>query len=271
MPDPIVFFVALYGLILGSFFNVLVWRIPRGESIVTPGSRCPQCGHALTWYENIPLASYLALRGKCSVCKSPISWRYPLVEAITGAGALVLWHELIGPLLTVRAPWWTIGTIGFSALVLLVLIPLSLIDIDHFLLPFVFTIPILATGAAISFVPGAVTPLEMILGAAAGAGPLLAIGYLAGMILKKEAMGGGDIWLMAGLGAWFGWQPALLTIMFGSCVGAVVSLVLMPLGVIRKDHTIPFGPFLSVGAWIAVTKGQAILDWYLGLTLNLMH
>lgn len=258
--------ISLLGLILGSFFNVLVWRIPRGESIVTPASHCPGCNRALRWFENIPVASFLFLRGRCSGCNVRIPIRYPLVECGTALGAVLLWHELLQPLMdTGTAVYGELTHAVLLSLVLLLLIPLSLIDIDHFLLPFPFTIPILAGGVVAALLPQGRPPVDMLLGIAAGAGPLLLIGYLAGMLLKKEAMGGGDIWLMAGLGAWVGWRNALLTLMFGSVLGATVSLVCIPLGLIRKDHVIPFGPFLSAGAWIAVLWGKTILDWYLGL------
>ena len=252
----------LFGLIFGSFFNVLIYRLPRGESIVTPGSRCPSCGRAIPPLENIPVLSYLFLRGKCAGCGSRISRQYPLVELLTGVLAVFLWHALALPYLKSPGTWADTVVLALSVASLLIMVPLAIIDLHHFLLPDSITLGGLALGIAASFLPGGITPLRMLLGVLAGAGPLLAAGYLGELILKKEAMGGGDIKLMAFIGAFWGWKPALMTIVFGSFLGAVIGITLAVLKVLRADRRIPFGPCLAVGFWVAVLAGDKIWTGY---------
>lgn len=264
-------YAVLFGLILGSFFNVLIWRLPRGESIVTPRSRCPGCGRPIRAIENIPIISYLALRGRCAGCAATISIRYPIVEAITGALALGAWLAVLEPAIAAQQPWWSIAHRAVQVAVLLLMVPVTFIDIDHYIIPNSFTIPGLAIGAALAFMPGDTTPLNMVLGVLAGGGTLWLFGKMGEWIFRKEeAMGLGDVKMMAWVGALWGWEVALLSILFASFVGSVAGVAMMLGKVLRRDHHIPFGPFLAGGLWIAVLWGEPIVRWYLSLTDKLI-
>ena len=252
------------GSILGSFFNVLIYRLPRNESIVSPGSHCPRCNHAIRPWENVPLASFVLLRGKCSACKHPISPRYPLVELFTACAALTLWRFVIMPQLVSAPTYWHMGVLALQSLVLLMLIPLSIIDIKHFIIPDVLTIPGLVAAIVVSFFPGGLTPVQSIVGMLAGGGSLLAIGAIGTYVLKKEdAMGGGDIRLMALIGALWGWKIAIGGIVLASFLGSIVGLLLLVFHVLAKDHKLPFGPFLAAGVWASVLTIDKLFGLYL--------
>jgi leader peptidase (prepilin peptidase)/N-methyltransferase len=250
------------GAILGSFFNVMIWRIPRGESVAWPPSHCPCCARVIPWYENIPVVSYLFLAGSCAGCKGRISPQYPLVELFTACCALFFWHETIRPFLAQPHYWWEYLVLFFQVLSLLILIPVSIIDTYHYIIPDSLSLGGLIAGFLISFVPGNVSPVESIMGIATGGGTLFAVGYIGSLVTKKEAMGGGDIKLMACIGSIWGWQIALYTIVFGAFAGTIVGFPLLKLKLLPKDHRIPFGPFLAFGAWIAVFAGNSIIQWY---------
>jgi leader peptidase (prepilin peptidase) / N-methyltransferase len=263
--------VACAGLILGSFFNVLIWRLPRGESIAWPGSHCPACNRPIKPYENIPVLSYIFLRGKCAGCHAPISLQYPLVEAATAALALVLWHWCVLPRISTPAPWWTIVELSVQCAVLVLMVPVCVIDILHYIIPDAITLPALLIGLAISFMPGGVTWYDSLIGAVAGGGSLLVVGKLGEWLFRKEdAMGMGDVKLMSCIGALWGWQPALLTILFGSFLGAAAGLTMMATKSLRQDHRIPFGPYLAAGAWIAVLAGGRLVSAYLAFAERLL-
>jgi leader peptidase (prepilin peptidase)/N-methyltransferase len=251
------------GLVLGSFFNVLIWRIPRGESIVKPASHCPRCARPIRPHENIPLLSYVLLKGKCAGCGAPIPLRYPAVELATGLAALLLWSAYVVPYRAASPHPWTLVPLGVRCAALLLLIPIAAIDLKHLIIPDSFTLPGLAVALAMSLVPGDLAPLDSLLGALAGGGSLLVIGKLGEILLRRrEAMGGGDIKLMAFLGAACGWQAALGGIVFGSLLGAIAGVSLLLFRVLPQDHRIPFGPFLGVGTWVAVLAGEPIIRWY---------
>jgi leader peptidase (prepilin peptidase)/N-methyltransferase len=253
----------LVGFVLGSFFNVLIYRLPRSESIVRPGSHCPQCGRPIRPWENVPVVSYLVLRGKCAGCGARIPVFYPVVELCTAVAALLLFIFLVTPALS-SPP--TAGKIVFLILevaVLLLVIPIAVIDLFHFIIPDSLTLPMLICAAAVSFLPGGITPLQCGLGILAGGGSLFAVGLIGEFVLKKgEAMGGGDVKLMALVGAAFGWKTAFLTIMFGAITGSVGGLAMLALKKFSKDHKIPFGPFLALGLWIAVICGDRLISLY---------
>ncbi len=251
----------LTGLVLGSFFNVLVWRIPRGESIAWPSSHCPDCGRSLRPWHNIPVASFLILGGKCSSCRRSISIRYPLTELAAGGAALILWYRLVETQIT--SPATIVPVLFLQVTFLLLLIPISMIDFRHYIIPDGFTLPLLCTAAAMAFFPGGLTPVDALLGVLAGGGSLFAIGWIGSRIMKKDAMGGGDIKLMAAAGALWGPKTALLAILFGSLSGSVYGIVTMSLRKAKSDHQIPFGPFLGGGIWIAALFGGEILKMYL--------
>ena len=259
-------FAIAMGLVLGSFFNVLIWRLPRQESIAWPGSHCPDCNRPIRAWENIPVVSYALLGGKCAGCKGRISPVYPLVELATAAAALLLWRTL-GP--SRSLDWCHDVHLGLQGLVLLILIPLSIIDLRHYIIPDSITIPLLPIAFLASFLPGDTTPLQSLLGITAGAGALLGIGLLGKIVFRKDAMGWGDIKLLALAGALWGPKIALLAIFFASLLGTFAALPLLFTRRLREDHQIPFGPFLSLGLWTAVLTGDFIVTSYMSFMSKL--
>lgn len=204
------------GLAVGSFLNVVIARIPHGQSIVRPRSRCPKCGHQLSWYENIPVISWLALRGRCRGCKAPISPRYILVELLTGLLFLAC----------LRRFDWTYGLVPALVLVTL-LVPLTFIDLEHWILPFSLTIPGTVAGVVLALPLGLERVRDAALGAAVGFLAFRLMEYLGWKLFKKEALGGGDKFLVALLGAFLTWKSLLGIIFFSSLQGAVVGMVML--------------------------------------------
>jgi leader peptidase (prepilin peptidase)/N-methyltransferase len=252
------------GLVLGSFFNVLIYRLPRNESIISPGSHCPRCNHAIRPWENVPLVSFILLRGKCSACEHPISFQYPLVELLTACAALAIGRLVVSPQLAAEPSFWHAGVLALQSLVLLLLIPLSIIDIKHYIIPDMLTIPGLVAAIIVSFFPGGLTPVQSIVGMLAGGGTLFAIGAIGTYMLnKKDTMGGGDIRLMALIGALWGWKIAIGSIVLASFLGSLIGLMLLAFHVLAKDHKLPFGPFLAIGAWASVLSFDKLLGLYL--------
>lgn len=253
--------VACYGLVLGSFFNVLIYRIPLKKSIVRPASFCPECKTPIKPWHNIPILGYLLLRGKCRSCGRPIPFIYPFIELLTGCAAVAAWHFCVPSLESLT--WHTAPLLITRILFLLLLIAISVIDLRHYIIPDVLTLPFTAMAAALSFIPGDITPLSMALGVLAGGGVLFAIGFAGSAILKKEAMGGGDIKLMAAAGALWGPQVALMGILSGAIFGSVYGIAAIIAKKTDATGHIPFGPFLAVGIWISVMFGDIILQSYM--------
>jgi leader peptidase (prepilin peptidase)/N-methyltransferase len=256
----------VFGSIIGSFFNVLIWRIPRGESIVFPASYCPVCKKPIKMIYNLPLLGYLITRGKCSHCKSKISLIYPVIELATAILAVFTGRHLINGL-TVFSIW-----VLLPALVkwfwLLLMVPMSVIDIKKYIIPDQFTLPYIVLGLVLSFLPHDLSAQYSFLGIAAGGGTLLFIGKLGSILLKKEeTMGGGDIKLMAAFGALFGWKLAFLSIMLGALAGSFSGIFLIAFKNLKIDHKIPFGPFLAAGIFISFFFGDQILNWYIKMLL----
>lgn len=267
--------VFFFGLLIGSFLNVVILRYParlehewrgqcrelleiEGQDAPAPPdllwnrSRCPSCGHAITAIENVPLLSYLFLRGKCSNCSARISFRYPLVEALTGLLFLVCaWEFGYG----IQLP----AALVFSAF----LVAQSGIDLDHQLLPDQLTYPLLWMGLLLSLFGVFTDPVSSITGALAGYLFLWSVYHLFRLLTGKEGMGYGDFKLLAALGAWMGWQVLPLVILFSSLVGAITGLVLMALNRHKGDQPMPFGPFIAAAGWIALIWGAEIIDFYL--------
>ncbi len=242
------------GALIGSFLNVCIYRLPRGESIVWPGSHCPSCGKAIEYYDNIPLLSYLWLAGRCRACGASIPVRYPLVEAANAAGYLAI--------LSTFGPTWT--TV-FYAVLFSALLVVAGTDLTHKIIPNVVTLPGIVLGL---FGAATVLPVGLInavLGIAVGGGILWALAWASPYLFGKEGMGGGDIKLLAMIGAFLGWKPALLTIMVGSLAGSVIGVSLIALRLMKRDDYIPFGPFLVLGALLSMFFAQPLLDWYQGL------
>lgn len=259
MDTLILVFAGIFGLILGSFFNVCIYRIPQGKSIVWPGSFCPKCNKHIEWYDNIPVLSYLFLLGKCRHCKAPISLQYPLVELLTG-------------ILTVLFVWWNGLSLWTFVLLTAVyfLIILSVIDLELMIIPDRFSLGLMILGIAFAWCNPNFTgvwwqrELSSILGAGVGLFGVLAIALIGTWIFKKEAMGGGDVKLMAGIGAFIGWQGVITTIIVGSFFGLIYAVILMIWKGKKGSDAIPFGPFLSLGALInffyLITPGMLVIE-----------
>jgi len=242
------------GCIIGSFLNVCICRIPEGKSIVSPPSHCPQCLAPVRWYQNIPVLSYLFLRGSCASCGIRISLRYPLVEALTG-GFFVLIAYRFGLQYFVPILWL------FAA----ILIVISFIDLDHQIIPDVISLPGIVVGFACSFVLPWVSWLDSLLGILLGGGSLFLVATAYELLTKKEGMGGGDIKLLAMLGAFLGWKAVLPTIFLSSLLGTLVGVPLMLVKRANGKLAIPFGPFLSLGAMVYLLWGPPLINWYLSL------
>ena len=244
MSATAILFFFIIGACLGSFINVLIFRLPRGESIVSPRSRCPGCGRPIRSHENIPIFSYLLLRGKCAGCGVRISPRYPFVELLTAAGfAAIAWHAYDG--------WMLFGDLLFFAL----LVPIVFIDIDHMIIPDELSLGGLAAGIVLSFLPGGDWKGSL-LGALLGGGVLYATAFLYEKLRSAEGMGGGDVKLLAMIGAFLGWRGAVLTLFFGSFLGAVGGLIAMKRSGEGLRTAIPFGPFLCVAALLVRYLGE---------------
>lgn len=242
----------LFGSVVGSFLNVCIYRLPKDESIVVPGSHCPACQAPIRPWDNIPLLSFLFLRGRCRACGHSISWRYPLVEALTGI-LFTLTVARFGPTL--------------EAVVLLVflagLVVVSFIDLDHQIIPNAVTLPGIPLGLAAGFVLGQPPLLDRLIGTLAGAGFLYLVLYYGGTLYGQEAMGEGDLNLIAYVGAFLGWRAVMITILVGCLVGSAVGLALIALGRLGRRQHMPFGPFLSLGAAVALFWGEQLIGWYL--------
>ena len=256
-------FVALFGLAAGSFFNVLIYRLPRGESLISPGSHCPHCNRPIRPWENIPVVSYLLLGRRCAGCGTRIPFVYPGIEILTAGLALFLWSFLSR---SISSDYSHDLHLALELFALLLMIPVAVIDIRHYIIPDILTFSLLGAGLTSAFLPGDITPFQSLLGVFAGGGTLWGIGLLGRVAFRKgEAMGGGDIKLLAAFGAIWGVKTALLTIFFGSCLGTIIAGAAMIAGRLNRQHRIPFGPFLAAGLWVAVLKGNAIVASYLSL------
>ncbi len=238
---------AVAGLCVGSFLNVCILRLPKEQSLISPPSTCPQCGQRIAWYDNLPLVSWIVLRGKCRRCGNVISAQYPLIEALVGA----LWLAAY-----LRYGVSVQGLAG--ALFCTVLLGIGITDARHYLIPDEFTWGGLGLGLALSLVGGWQGFLQAVIGAAVGFGLLYVVGEAGRWLFKEEAMGGGDIKMMAMVGSFVGWKGVLLTIFAGALLG---TLIFVPLS-LRKKRLVPFGVFLAVGAAVAFAWGDAIIEWY---------
>jgi leader peptidase (prepilin peptidase)/N-methyltransferase len=255
MPEPLIAaYAALLGLSLGSFLNVCVLRLPAGRSVFRPRSSCPSCGRTLRWFENVPVLSYVGLRGRCRTCRARISVQYPLVELATGA----IW---VGSYLYFEGLWPALS----AAVFLTLLLGVALTDAREYIIPDEFSLGGLGLGLVLSLAPGAPTPLMSALGAALSFVVMYAVAVVGEWAFKKPALGGGDIKMMAMVGAFLGPLNALLTIFVGSAVGAVIF---GPIG-LKTGKLVPFGVFLALGAGIVLLWGDAMIAWYSSQILGL--
>ncbi len=241
----------ILGAVIGSFLNVVIYRIPAGESIVSPGSRCPQCGTAIRWYQNIPVLSWAVLRGRCASCGISISVRYPFVEALTGA-LFVLVFLAFG-LQGATVVYWV-----FVA----ALVAITFIDLDHQIIPDVISLPGIPAGFAASFFVPWLSWSDSLIGIVLGGGSLYLVAAGYEILTKKEGMGGGDIKLLAMIGAFLGWQAVLPVIFLSSLIGSLIGVPLMLIKKADGRLAIPFGPFLALGAVIYLLWGRQIVSWY---------
>jgi len=264
----------ILGLMVGSFLNVVIYRLPKmmeqewhnnclelqGKEIpeqkkftlATPRSACPHCGHQIRAFENIPIISYLALKGRCSACKAPITARYPLIEALTGIlMGFVSWHF-----------GYTYSAV-FAYVFTLALIALTFIDFDTQLLPDDITLPLLWLGLMFNLNYGFTDLQSAVIGAAAGYLSLWSVYWLFKLIRGKEGMGYGDFKLLAAIGAWFGWKLLPAVILLSSTLGAAIGIALIVLAKRGKEVPMPFGPFLAIGGIAALFFGQQLARFYL--------
>ena len=280
--SPAFFFaiVFVFSLMIGSFLNVVIYRLPKmleqgwkrecrefladelaqpktlsDDTVITlstPSSTCPSCQHKIRFYENIPVISWLFLRGKCSQCQNKIALRYPLVELATALLSVVI-----------AANFGVTLTTLFLLILTWGLICLTLIDFDHMLLPDQITLPLLWLGLLVN-IDGAIVPLsDAVIGAVAGYMSLFSIFWLFKLITGKEGMGHGDFKLVALFGAWIGWQLLPLLILMASAVGAIIGISLMVLNNHQREQAIPFGPYLAIAGFITLLWGDGIWSWYL--------
>lgn len=259
VPEPLASVFALaFGLILGSFLNVCIYRLPVGDSVVRPRSRCPQCKTLIPWHQNIPVLSWFLLRGKCGKCSTRISWRYPFVEAVAGVTVLALWR------------WFGVSeAFPIAAVFALALVVLFFTDYDHQLLPDAITLTGLGTGLAVAwFNPflGSDEGWERVWSAGAGAilgsGVLWSVGAVYGKLRGVEAMGMGDVKMMAMVGAFAGPAGVLFTIFAASIAGAVIGLLMIPISGRSLQDKLPFGCFLAPAALVAILYGRTAVTAY---------
>lgn len=249
----------LFGLAIGSFLNVCTLRWPEDQSVVAPRSRCPGCGHGIAWYDNLPVISWLILRGKCRGCSEPISIQYPLIELATG----LLWVGVV----LVEGPSWEAVRGG---LFLTILLGIAITDARFYIIPDQFSIGGTVLGLGLAFAPGGIDPLQSVIGAAVGYGALWLIGVGGTALVKAtnpqrleeagvdSALGGGDIKMMAMVGAFLGWTGVLVTVFLGSVVALIVFGAISAI----TKRLIPLGIFLAMGAAIAWGWGDALITWY---------
>ncbi|MFC0350046.1 prepilin peptidase [Undibacterium danionis] len=268
--------LGVLGLLIGSFLNVVIYRLPKmmqresdnyvahesGKelphperyNLILPRSACPHCGHQITALENIPVISYLVIGGKCSSCKAPISKRYPIIEAITGVlSTFMIWH-------------FGSGLAGLGAMVFVwFLVAMTFIDADTQLLPDDLTLPLLWGGLLLNIFSTFTSLESAVIGAAAGYLSLWAVYWLFKLATGKEGMGYGDFKLLAALGAWMGWSMLPLIILLSSAVGSLIGISMIALGKLGKGKPIPFGPYLAIAGLIALVWGKILTNQYLGM------
>lgn len=244
----------ILGAIVGSFLNVCILRLPKEESIITPGSHCPHCKNPIKFYDNIPLISYIVLKGRCRRCNGPISFQYPLIEGITAISSLLLF---------LRYGFSVSYLVYFSFLAALIVI--TVIDLYHQIIPDIISIPGVGVGLLTSLINPENTFINSLIGMLLGGGSLFFVATLYQWLFKREGMGGGDVKLLAMIGAFLGWKAVILTILFSSFIGSIVGIIIMALKGKDFKYAIPFGPFLSLGATISLFYGESLINWYLYL------
>jgi leader peptidase (prepilin peptidase)/N-methyltransferase len=258
---PVTLVIFILGAIVGSFLNVCILRIPKGESVIQPPSHCPNCNASIAFYDNIPLFSYLLLRGRCRACRERISPRYFAVELLTASLTVALFYK------------FGLGPAFFSSFIFVAaLIVISFIDLDVMIIPDLISLPGIVLGLVFSLAGRYVfddpfeiipSPLSSLSGLLVGGGFLLAVGWIYEFFTKVEGMGGGDIKLFAMIGAFLGWQSLLATLLFASLGGAAIGMTVMLVKGVGRRYPIPFGPFLCLGALLYLFLGKELAAFYL--------
>lgn len=258
---PWTLFTILFGLCIGSLLNVVIYRLPRGESIVTPRSHCPPCGHSIRWYDNIPLLSFLLLKGHCRSCQKPISWQYPLVELLTGCLSFLVFKKFGG------IPYFL-----YFLLLVCPLIAITFIDLKHQIIPNWISLPGIGAGLLTSCLLSG-SRLETIVqcwwGIMAGGGALFLVSWLYEKIRKKEGIGMGDVKLAAMLGAFFGWKGVFFILLLSSLLGSIAGFFLILFFRKGFQDALPYGPFLAGAALIQLFFGSELISLYLQFTQRL--
>jgi leader peptidase (prepilin peptidase) / N-methyltransferase len=254
MDFVLIMLLAVFSLSMGSFFNVVIHRMPRGESLVSPASHCPSCNHRIRFYENIPLFSFVVQNGKCRHCRAPISWRYPVVEGLTALTLLSL-LAVFG---------WSPELLVYGVLMLF-LIPISFIDLETGFIPDKLTFPAFLLGIIFLFVFQIVNWKSAVIGSVSGGIFLLILMALGKAVFKKDAMGMGDVKLLVMIGVYVGFPAVFFSLFLGSLVAFIVILAGLLLKKQSLKSTIPFGPFIAIGSLSYILGGKLLIKWYLGL------
>ena len=240
------------GAVVGSFLNVCIYRLPQELSVVAPRSFCPACKGPIRAYDNIPIISYLVLGGRCRNCRTRIPFRYPLAEALTGGIALALYYIFgFSPLF--------VALFAFSA----ALIVIIFIDLDHQIIPDIISLPGIGIGVLLSLSGYSISIKDSLIGILVGGGSLYIVAIVYQALMKREGMGGGDVKLLALIGAWLGWKAVLFTLFFASFSGSIIGGGIMLAKKEGGKYAIPFGPFLALAALAYIFFGQKLIDWYL--------
>ncbi len=252
--DQIIFIISVFvfGSLVGSFLNVCIFRIPRKQSIVKPASNCPACKTPIAWYDNIPVISYLVLMGRCRICSAPISVIYPLVEFSTAMVSVFLFIK-----------WGPSAEYVHLFIFWCALLVITVIDLQFKIIPDVISIPGIFVGFGFAFILPGISWIDSALGTVIGGGVLLTVSIIYYGIRKREGMGGGDIKLLAMIGAFLGWQSLLMTLFVASLAGSIVGIGYIMLAGKDRTFPIPFGPFLALGALTFVIWGQKFMGWLL--------
>jgi len=246
----------LLGLISGSFINVCIYRIPLHKSIISPPSKCTNCGEKINFYDNIPLLSFFILLGKCRHCRHPVSWQYPVIETLTGLLSLALFIKYG------LSYQYFIYFLFVASLIII-----TFIDLQHKIIPDVLSLPGIVVGLSASFFLAHISWLDSLIGIIAGGGCLFLIAFTYERITGREGMGGGDIKLLAMIGAWMGWRSLPLIVLISSVTGTVIGLIFLILAGKGLRFKIPFGPFLSFGTLLYFFFGHELTGWYLHIFL----
>ena len=249
----IYFAITIFGLCIGSFLNVCIYRIPDDSKSINHPSRsiCLNCGYTLKFYDNIPILSYILLKGRCRQCQASISWRYPLVELLTGLGAISIFLK----------SGMTLATLIYFIFIACLLV-ITFIDLDHRIIPDVITLPGIPVFFVMALAVPDVTLKDSLIGLLIGGGSLWAVAYIYKLLTGKDGMGGGDIKLLAMMGVLIGWQGVLFTIFVSSATGSVTGILLMLIQKGNLKLAVPFGPFLAIGAISYIFFGQRMIYWY---------